>query len=118
MVQEDTAGQSLSQPKKEIIKREILPQLFSPVHNVSAGAPPTIIFHGTSDTSVPFRQAVNFCEIMTKYGNHCEVVPFEGREHGFFNYGKGDNPDFLATMEHTVKFLTSIGYLKGEPGLK
>jgi acetyl esterase len=29
----------------------------SPFHHISAGAPPTIIFHGTRDSSVPFQQA-------------------------------------------------------------
>ena len=71
----------------------------SPIHHVISGAPPTIIFHGTSDQSVPFQQALNFLEIMKKYGNCCEVVPFEGRDHGFFNYYNGENPDFLATLD-------------------
>lgn len=86
----------------------------SPVHHVYSGAPPTIIIHGTTDESIPFQLVINFCEVMKKYGNHCEVVPFEGRDHGFFNYYGGDNPDFFSTMEYTVKFLTSIGYLKGD----
>jgi hypothetical protein len=51
---------------------------------------------------------------MKKYGNHCEVVPYEGRGHGFFNYDKGTNTDFISTMENTVKFLTSIGYIKDD----
>jgi len=84
----------------------------SPIHHVSKGAPPTIIFHGTADSNVPFHQATLFCEAMKEYGNYCEVVPYEGRGHGFFNYDKGTNPDFLSTMENSVKFLTSIGYIK------
>ena len=84
----------------------------SPIHHVSKEAPPTIIFHGTADSNVPFHQATLFCEAMKEYGNYCEVVPYEGRGHGFFNYDKGTNPDFLSTMENSVKFLTSIGYIK------
>jgi acetyl esterase len=83
----------------------------SPIYHVYKGAPPTIIFHGTADNSVPFHQATLFCVEMKKYSNYCEVVPYEGRKHGFFNYDKGTNPDFLSTMEYTVKFLTSIGYI-------
>lgn len=86
----------------------------SPIHHVISGAPPTIIFHGTNDSSVPFQQAILFAEEMKKNGNYCEVIPYEGRGHGFFNYDKGNNPDFLSTMENTVKFLTSIGYIKGD----
>ena len=61
---------------------------------------------------MPFHQATLFYEEMKKYENHCEVVPFEGRGHGFFNYSKEGNPDFIATMEKTKDFLTSFGYLK------
>lgn len=87
----------------------------SPVHHVFTGAPPTIIFHGTADKLISIQLVINFCEIMKKYGNHCEVIPFEGRDHGFFNYGTGDNSDFYATMYDTVKFLTSIGFLNDLP---
>ncbi|MFN8240479.1 MAG: alpha/beta hydrolase [Bacteroidales bacterium] len=83
----------------------------SPIHHVMEGAPPTIIFHGTDDSAVPFHQSIIFSEEMKKYNNRCQVEPFEGREHGFFNYYKGKNPDFQNTMNLTVKFLVSIGYL-------
>lgn len=90
----------------------------SPIHHLSVGVPPTIIFHGTADNAVPFHQATRFCETMKKYDNNCEVVPFEGLGHGFFNYYKGENPTFFSTMEETDKFLISIGYLKGRPIIK
>jgi len=99
-------------PKKVIKVFEGRETEISPIHHVAEGAPPTIIFHGTADGNVPFHQASRFCDVMKKYGNQCEVVPFEGLGHGFFNYNKGENPAFLATMENTVKFLISIGYLK------
>jgi acetyl esterase len=90
----------------------------SPIHHVSTGAPPTIIFHGTADATVPFHQAIRFSEEMNKYGNRCEIVPFEGLMHGFFNYNNGENPAFFSTMEKSDKFLISIGYLKEETNLK
>lgn len=99
-------------PRKVIRALHNREKEISPIDNVSSGAPPTIIFHGTADDNVPFHQATRFCEEMKKYANHCEVVPFEGLGHGFFNYNNGKNPAFFATMESTVKFLTSIGYLK------
>jgi acetyl esterase/lipase len=85
----------------------------SPFHYIAKGAPPTIIFQGTADKSVDFHQATRFCEEMKKYGNNCEVVLFEGRDHGFFFKYYGDE-DFTSTMEYTVKFLTSLGYIKSE----
>ena len=90
----------------------------SPILNVRKGEPPTIIFHGTGDQVVPFEQATHFCELMKKSGNRCEVMPFEGRPHGFFNYGNGDNPYYRETLRRTDEFLISIGYLKGEPTIK
>ena len=105
-------------PKKIIKAFEGRETEISPIHHVAVGAPPTVIYHGTADNNVPFHQTTRFCEEMKKYGNQCEVVPFEGLGHGFFNYNKGGNPAFLATMENTVKFLISIGYLKDDSEIK
>ena len=85
----------------------------SPFHYIAKGAPPTIIFQGTADKGVNFHQAIRFCEEMKKYGNNCEVELYEGRDHGFFFKYYGDE-DFISTMEYTVKFLTSLGYIKSE----
>lgn len=57
-------------------------------HHVRAGLPPTILFHGTSDHTVPFANAVEFKKRMQQAGNECELVPFEGADHGFFNSPK------------------------------
>jgi acetyl esterase/lipase len=81
----------------------------SPFHNIYKGAPPTIIFQGTADSLI--QDAHRFCEKMKNYGNTCEVVPYEGRVHGFFHYFHGNNPDFLSTMETTVLFLSKLGYI-------
>ena len=83
----------------------------SPVHNVYNGAPPTIIFQGTADKIISIQESQWFCEEMNNYGNTCEVVLYEGREHGFFKYFSGNNPDFLSTMETTVKFLSKLAYI-------
>jgi acetyl esterase/lipase len=40
------------------------PESMSPYHHVRPGLPPTIIFHGTEDTTVPFQTAELFCEAM------------------------------------------------------
>jgi acetyl esterase len=81
----------------------------SPFHNIHIGAPPTIIFQGTADSLI--QEAQQFCEKMKNYGNTCEVVLYEGREHGFFHYFHGNNPDFISTMETTVLFLSKLGYI-------
>ena len=87
------------------------PEEISPFHNINKGAPPTIIFQGTADENVAIQEPQRFCEEMKKHGNICEVVLYEGRNHGFFHYFSGNNPDFLSTMENTVKFLSKLGYI-------
>ncbi len=91
------------------------PVAISPTHNVKAGAPPTIVFHGKADTTVPFATVEAFASAMKKAGNRCEVAGFEGQQHGFFNFGRGDNAMFLATLTQADKFLVSLGWLSGEP---
>ncbi len=84
----------------------------SPLHQVRKNAPPTIIFHGTADTTVPIQQAEHFCQEMQRHQNRCELIAFEGRPHAFFNYRDGSTADYLETLRLTDEFLVSIGYLK------
>ena len=81
---------------------------------LKAGAPPTIVFHGKADSTVPFATAEVFAAAMKKAGNRCEVAGFEGQQHGFFNFGKGDNSMFRETVKQADGFLVSLGWLSGE----
>jgi acetyl esterase/lipase len=91
------------------------PALLSPAHHVRAGAPPTIIFHGRADTTVPFATAEAYAARMKAAGNRCELVGFDGQGHGFFNYGREGNRFFRETLKQTDEFLASLGYLSGPP---
>ena len=91
------------------------PVAISPTHNVKAGVPPTIVFHGKADSTVPFATVEAFAAAMKKAGNRCEVAGFEGQQHGFFNFGRGDNAMFLETVKQADKFLASLGWMSGEP---
>lgn len=90
------------------------PMAISPVHHVKAGVPPAIVFHGKADATVPFATAEAFSEAMRKAGNRCELTGFEGKGHGFFNFSKGDNSMFCATMKKADRFLVSLGWLAGD----
>tara|TARA_B110000285_G_scaffold58172_1_gene66552 strand:+ start:3426 stop:4310 length:885 start_codon:yes stop_codon:yes gene_type:complete len=87
----------------------------SPCHHVRAGLPPTLIFHGTADSEVPFENVERFTALMTEAGNDCSLVAFEGKRHGFFNGSffrpKSSDVDYGAAMAHGVEFLTKQGYL-------
>ena len=93
----------------------IEPEKISPYHHLAKGAPPTIIFHGKADTTVPYRTVELFCEKMTALGNRCELAGFEGQPHGFFNYGRGGNQMYEETLKRADEFLVSLGYLKRQP---
>jgi len=86
----------------------------SPLQHVRKGLPPTIIFHGAADTTVPFESVQRFQRAMEKAGNRCELVPFKGQKHGFFNYTRS-RKNYNSTMRQTDEFLRSLGYLKGRP---
>ena len=91
---------------------------FSPFHNVSKDDPPAIVFLGSADKLIPVKTAEDFEAAMKKIGNRCETMIFEGKPHGFFNYGKYDNIPYYETVTAMDKFLTSLGWLSGPPTLK
>ncbi len=102
------------------------PRLISPAHHVREKLPPTIIFHGIADTTVPYATVEAFTQLMKEAGNRCELVGFEGQGHGFFNTGRGGNAKRLASEDRSFKetmyrldqFLSSLGYLQGKPSIK
>jgi acetyl esterase/lipase len=91
------------------------PTEISPIHHVKSGVPPTIIFHGKADSTVPYSSAELFCDRMTKAGNRCELDGADGQAHGYFNFGRGDNHYAFATLTAADRFLASLGWLQGEP---
>ena len=82
------------------------PTEISPLHHVKKGTPPTIIFHGKADTTVPYSTVEKFAEVMKTAGNRCELIGYEGQPHGFFNKAK-----YAETLAATDAFLVSLGYL-------
>jgi acetyl esterase len=90
------------------------PRALSPYHNVRQGAPPTIIFHGKADTTVPYATAEMFAKAMTDAGNTCTLVGYEGQAHGFFNYGRGGNEHYEKTIAALDEFLVGLGYISAE----
>jgi arylsulfatase A-like enzyme/acetyl esterase/lipase len=83
-------------------------QELSPLHRVKAGAPPTLILHGTADTTTPFKGAKAFVEAMHQAGNRCDLIAHEGGKHGYFMA----NPVwFNEAMQQTEDFLKSLKLL-------
>lgn len=88
------------------------PKNLSPIHHVDSSTPPTIIFHGTEDKTVPFRTVKAFTDESQAKGVICRLCEFEGEGHGFFNYRRGGNSNFEKTMEQLDGFLVEQGFLE------
>ena len=75
------------------------------------GAPPTIVFHGKADTTVPYATAELFAKAMNDAGNKCTLVGYEGQKHGFFNYGREGSAYYEKTLKSLDEFLVGLGYI-------
>lgn len=78
----------------------------SPAHRVRPGLPPTIIFHGTGDTTTPFAGAKLFHERMLASGNISELVVNEGGVHGYL---MRQEAPYLESVEKAAAFLKKLG---------
>lgn len=91
------------------------PEALSPIHHVSAGAPPCIIFHGMADDTVPYATAEVFAAEMKEAGVTCVLHGYEGEGHGFFNAGRkpaeGNEPALPQTLAQLDAFLVELGWL-------
>ena len=96
-----------------------LARTFSPINYVKSGQPHCLILHGLNDRVIPCEQSVRFTDAMKKAGNDCKVILLPNTRHAFVV------PNYTATEEQVVnaitegdKYLTSLGYLHGEPTLR
>lgn len=76
--------------------------------------PPTIIFHGTADRSVPYANSVAFRDQMDANGNRCELITFEGMGHSYYSKSKFGEAGVAAgekTFQDVRAFLVSLGLI-------
>ena len=81
----------------------------SPVHQVKAGLPPTILFHSTGDTVTPYAGARRFANLSREAGNECELITYEGGRHGYFIF---DLPAYRGVLSRLAEFLESRSFFK------
>jgi len=91
---------------------------FSPAHNITAAAPPTIVFLGDRDSLVAVATLNEFQAKMKTAGSRCDTLVFPGMPHGFFNHGKYENKPYVETVIAADRFLTSLKWLTGAPTLQ
>ncbi|HEY1109671.1 MAG TPA: alpha/beta hydrolase, partial [Opitutaceae bacterium] len=78
-----------------------------PFIHLKAGHPPTIIFHGEDDTTVPIVTVRDYAAKVKELGGQCEVVGFPGQLHAFFN----KEPFVWDTLKQSEAFLEKQGQL-------
>lgn len=84
-------------------------QSFSPMHNLDANTPPTVIFLGTKDHLIPVATAEKYKQLMEQNGTRCELHLYEGQGHGFFNLRHKENYD--QTVAAMDAFLGELGWV-------
>lgn len=95
------------------------PEQLSPIHHVSENLPPTIIFHGEADDTVPFTTVQEYTRRVTSAGSRCELHGFAGAPHGFFNGTRGRTEQQKEqsslwqrrTLRKLDEFLASLNWL-------
>ena len=86
-------------------------EALSPAHHIGPHTPPTLILHGTADSTVPYESAVVFERLMREAGRPCKLVSYEGAEHGFFNRGE----PYQKTLAEADAFLVELGWIAPRP---
>jgi len=91
-------------------------QEISPLHNISHGMPPAIVFFGTEDHLVSVATAKAFQQKMHDVGSRSELFLYAGQKHGFFNHSylqpqRKDLKYYRETVHQLDHFLVSLGYL-------
>jgi hypothetical protein len=67
---------------------------------------------GRQDALIPVVTAEYYKMVMEKVGSRCDLRLYDHAGHGFFNYSKGKNKFYDATLGDMEKFLASLGYVK------
>src|SRR5688572_11758983 len=81
-----------------------------PMKNLGPGYPPCIVFHGTDDATVPFGAVEEFVAAVNAAGGKCELVPFEGAGHTFYQ-GPRNRASFDLAMQRADAFLLELGLM-------
>jgi acetyl esterase len=109
----DTKAGGYGGPKR-FDKSEARALACSVTDQMPAKMPPTIVFHATADTIVPYANSVTFHEKLVASGNRCELITFEGLGHSYYSnkFGEAGKAAYARTTEEMSKFLKSLGLIE------
>lgn len=87
----------------------------SPFLHLDRALPPTLILHGTADT-MPIESVERFCARARALQSRCDLIAFEGAEHGFFSPEIAAGRWYREGLQEMERFLTGIGFLRKAAG--
>lgn len=95
-----------------------LAKKLSPLYNVHKNQAPCLILHGLDDKVIFPGQSEKFNDAMKQVGNNCSLILLPNTSHAFVcaNY-KSSEEEVVNAIREGDKFLTSLGFLKGQPSL-
>lgn len=83
---------------------------FPPLHNISAGHPPTLFMQGTEDRLIPTSTGEAYCDAVQAVGSVCQLNIYEGAFHGFFNRHRSQE-FYEQTTRDAQSFVQALGYV-------
>ena len=86
----------------------------SVLDQMPAKMPPSIVFHATADTTVPYANSVTFKDRLVANGNRCELVTFDGLGHSYNSskFGEAGKLADFKTHGDVRQFLSSLGLIQ------
>ena len=78
-----------------------------------ARMPPTLVFHGTDDATVPYANSAAFRDKLLAQKNSCKLVSFEGLGHSYYTskFGEAGKVAYEKTLGDTASFLANLGLI-------
>jgi acetyl esterase/lipase len=109
----DTKAGGYGGPKR-FDKSEARALACSVTDQMPAKMPPSIVFHATADTTVPYANSVVFHDKLVANGNRCELITFEGLGHSYYSnkFGAEGKAAYARTTEEMDKFLKSLALIE------
>ena len=82
----------------------------SPIYNLRANPPITMLMHGDNDATINYQQSVLFADRINRVGGKAAAIIYPGEPHAFFNKNRTQYEDVLYEM---ATFLKSNGIFQG-----
>lgn len=87
----------------------------TPFAMVTEASPPTFTVHRTSGAGRRGVAVRRFCNEMHALGNICEAVEIDKRNSRYLQFRRRESTSHFDVLRRTDRFLTSLGYLEGDP---